>query len=83
MELYARHYIVSLYEFSIKLPNIETECVHSYGLEVCWLSSSRGPGFDPRSGQASWMEFLWEFSSPIRQTLETLGQNNPRTPFDL
>ena len=38
------------------------------GVHRCGASGS-GPGFDPRSGQVSWVRFFRGFSSPVRQML--------------
>ena len=43
---------------------------------VC-LSRSR-PGFDPRSGQVSWVRFFWGLSSPVRQMSGSFRP--PRSP---
>ena len=43
--------------------------------------SSSGPGFDPRSGQVSWVRFFRGFSSPVRQMSGSLRPQGPRISF--
>ena len=43
--------------------------------------SRSGPGFDPRSGQVSWVRFLRGFSSPVRQMPGNFRPQCPRIPF--
>ena len=40
--------------------------------------SRSGPGFDPRSGQVSWVRIFRSFSSPVRQMSGSFGP--PRSP---
>ena len=43
--------------------------------------SRSGPGFDPRSGQVSWVRFFRGFSSPVRQMSESFRPQGPRISF--
>ena len=53
---------------------IQMNCTHAR------LSRS-GSGFDPWSGQVSWVRFFRGFSSPVRQIREALGPHGPRISF--
>ena len=43
--------------------------------------SRSGPGFDPRSGQVSWVKFFRGFSSPVSQMLGSFRPQGPRISF--
>ena len=43
--------------------------------------SRSGPGFDPRSGQVSWVRFFRCFSSPVRQMSGSFRPQGPRISF--
>ena len=43
--------------------------------------SCSGPGFEPRSGQVSWVRFSRGFSSPVRQMSGSFRPQGPRISF--
>ena len=48
------------------------------GITATWIGRRSGPGFDPRSGQVSWVRFFRGFSSTGRQMSGSF--RSPRSP---
>ena len=64
-------FVIVFYILNVVITNLNGTCPPLWArLQHARLSRS-GPGFDPRSGQVSWVRFFQCFSSPVRQMSES------------